>query len=72
MYPLGYAHPPTARYHDGGGDGMDEAYEVLEGCAAILETLEEERHDPRHYVLIAALGWVAGVIDDAMVQDGKI
>ena len=51
---------------------MDEAYEVIEGCAAILETLEEERHDPRHYVLIAALGWVAGVIDDAMVQDGKI
>ena len=43
---------------------MDEAIEALEGCMAIIETLEEDRHDPRHYALIAALRWIAATIDD--------
>lgn len=51
---------------------MDEVYETLEGCIAILEAMEEERHDQRHYALIAALRWVANVLDDVAEQDGRI
>lgn len=42
---------------------MDEAAEALEGCIVIIEAMEEERHDPRHYALIAALMWAVGVLD---------
>ena len=43
---------------------MDESIETVEGCIAIIETLEEDRHDPRHYTLIAALMWVVKVLED--------
>lgn len=39
------------RYHR----GMAEAYEIIMGAIAILEEMDEERHDPRYFVLIAAL-----------------
>ena len=42
---------------------MDEVLETLEGCVAILEAMEEERHDPRLYAIIAALKWAVARID---------
>ena len=42
---------------------MDEVYETLEGCVAILEAMEEERHDPRFYALMAALRWVISLVE---------
>ena len=42
---------------------MDEAVEALEGCMAILEAMEEDSHDPRHYTLIAAIRWAVGILD---------
>lgn len=43
---------------------MAEVYEILTGVVAILEELEEKRHDPRIFVLIAALEKVADRIDE--------
>ena len=42
---------------------MDEAIEAIEGCVAIIEAMEEERHDARHYALAAALMWAADALD---------
>ena len=38
---------------------MAEAYEIVMGVIAILELMEEERHDARLFVLIEALKSVA-------------
>lgn len=38
---------------------MAEAYEIIMGVIAILEAMEEERHDARFFALIAALRAVA-------------
>lgn len=42
---------------------MAEAIEAIEGCIAVLEAMEEERHDPRHYALMAALRWAVDALD---------
>lgn len=42
---------------------MDEAYEILAGVTKILEEMDEERHDPRYFVLLAALRRVLDLID---------
>ena len=42
---------------------MDEVRETLEGCVAILEAMEEERHDPRLYAIIAALRWAISQVE---------
>lgn len=34
---------------------MDEAFEILTGIVAILETMDEDSHDARYFVIIAAL-----------------
>lgn len=39
------------RYHR----GMAEAYEIIMGAIAILETMDEDSHDARYFVIIAAL-----------------
>lgn len=43
--------------------GMDEVLETLEGCVAILEAMEEERHDPRLYAVIAAIRWAISQVE---------
>ena len=47
------------RYHR----GMAETYEIIMGAIAILEEMDEERHDPRFFVLIAALRAALALID---------
>ena len=42
---------------------MDEVLETLEGCIAVLEAIEEERHDPRLYAVIAALRWAISQVE---------
>ena len=42
---------------------MSEVLETLEGCIAVLEAMEEERHDSRHYAIIAALKWVISQVE---------
>ena len=42
---------------------MDEVLETLEGCVAILEAMEEERHDPRLYAVMAALRWAISQVE---------
>lgn len=42
---------------------MDEVLETLEGCLAILDSMEEERHDSRLYAIIAALKWAISQVE---------
>ena len=42
---------------------MDEVLETLEGCIAVLEAMEEERHDPRLYAVMAALRWAISQVE---------
>lgn len=43
---------------------MSEVIEVLEGCIKVLEGMDEESHDPRHYSIIACLRWVLSIVDE--------
>ena len=43
---------------------MAEVIETIEGCVAMIEHADEERHDPINYVLIAALRWVLEQLDE--------
>lgn len=42
---------------------MAEVYEILAGVVAILEEMEEERHDARYFVLMAALEKALEMVD---------
>lgn len=43
---------------------MAEVIEILHGAIAILDAMEEERHDARYYVLMAAIDKVLDCIED--------
>lgn len=44
---------------------MGVVYEILAGAVAVLYEMEEERHDPRFFLLIAAIERAMEMVDSA-------
>ena len=47
---------------------MSEIIETLEGCIMTLENMDEDAHDSRYYMIMAALRWVLDRLDEPTQQ----
>lgn len=43
---------------------MSEIIETLEGCIVTLENMDEDAHDSRYYMIMAALRWVLDRLEE--------